>query len=218
VRALLLAFAAAAMPALAQPVQPRGGWDEWSLNLVVQGSKNYSFEGGASARNDGGAGIGLTLARNLNDYLAIGADLTYSDLDMRASVAAGEGNPRRGFDTEGNLETLALRLHATWYLLSGPAAPFLTAGAGVIFIDGEFASGPPASACWVYPFYGQVCGGSPPTTSLARLAWGGAAGVRLDLPYRQYLRVMVGGEWIEIPEARSTVGYVQLRADFGITF
>jgi hypothetical protein len=29
---------------------------------------------------------------------------------------------------------------------------------------------------------------------------------------------MVGGEWIEFSEATSSVGYVQVRADFGIAF
>lgn len=209
----LLALLAA--PALAQ----RGATDEWSLNLLAVGPKNYAFEGGASARNDGGAGIGLTLARNLNDYLAIGADVTLSDMDFRAGVAPAAGNALAGFDTEGNLETLALRLHATWYLLPGRVTPFVTGGAGVIFIDAEFASKPPADACWSYPFYGQVCGASPPSTSLARFAWGGGAGVRVDLPdYPGFVRVMLGGEWIDFREASSPVGYVQLRADFGLRF
>jgi len=215
VRVLALLLMVLAAPAFAQ----RGGTDEWSLNLLVQGSKRYAFEGGASARNDGGAGIGLTLARNLNDYLAIGADLTLSDMDFRASVAPAAGNALAGFDSDGNMETLALRLHATWYLLPGRITPFVTGGAGVIFIDAEFRSKPPADACWTYPFYGQVCGASPPSTSLARFAWGAGAGVRVDLPdYPGFVRVMLGGEWIDFREASSPVGYVQLRADFGVRF
>jgi len=42
--------------------QSRAATNEWSLNLFVVGAKNYVFESGASARNDGGGGIGLTLA------------------------------------------------------------------------------------------------------------------------------------------------------------
>ena len=212
---LVLLLGVLAAPAFAQ----RANTDEWSLNLLVQGSKSYAFEGGASARNDGGAGVGLTLARNLNDYLAIGADLTLSDMDFRASVAPAAGNAAAGFDSDGNLETLALRLHATWYLLPGRITPFVTGGAGVMFIDAEFGSKPPADACWTYPFYGQVCGATPPSTSLARFAWGGGAGVRVDLPdYPGFVRVMLGGEWIDFREASSPVGYVQLRADFGLRF
>ena len=43
--------------------QVRADTDEWSLNLFIVGSKHYAFEGGASARNDGGGGIGLTHER-----------------------------------------------------------------------------------------------------------------------------------------------------------
>ena len=65
-------FLLAAAPAFAQ---------EYSLNLMVVGPKRYAFEGGASARNDGGAGIGLSLVRNLNDHFAVGAEATLSQFE-----------------------------------------------------------------------------------------------------------------------------------------
>ena len=59
--------------ALAAPRwRSRAGTDEWSLNLFVTGPRDYAFEGGAAARNDGGAGVGLTVTHNLNDYFAVG--------------------------------------------------------------------------------------------------------------------------------------------------
>jgi hypothetical protein len=197
----------------------RGGTNEASLNLLVIGSKHYSFDGGASARNDGGGGIGVSLVRNLNNYFAIGVDATVSQWDYRASVAPGAGNAAAGFDTEGTMETGAIRLHATWNLLAHRLTPFMTAGAGAILLDTNIDSDPPASACWVYPFYGQVCGAAAPRGTLTRFTYGGGAGMRLDLPGKQgFLRAYLGGEWIEFSEARSAVGYVQLRADFGLRF
>lgn len=208
----------AALPA-ATLAEPRGGSNEWSLNLVLVGSKQYFFEGGASARNDGGAGIGLALTRNLNDYFAVGVEGTLAQFDFRARVAPGSGNAGAGFDSPGDLESAALRANATWNLLRGPLTPFVTAAAGVIFLDPNFTAAPPANACWVYPWYGEVCGAAAPRTTLARLSYGAGAGVRFDLPHRLgFVRAFAGGEWIELSEARSTVGYVQVRADFGVRF
>lgn len=193
--------------------------NEWSLNVFVVGSKNYQFEGGASARNDGGAGIGATLTRNLNDYFAVGADLSLSEFNYRARVAPGAGNAAAGFDTAGSMETAAARLHATWNLLARPVTPFLTAGVGVTFLDTNLESDPPAGGCWIYPWYGQVCSATAPSTTLARLSYGAAVGLRVELPQNQgFVRAMVGGEWVEFSEARSAVGWVQLRADFGLRF
>jgi hypothetical protein len=219
-RALLPALAlGVTTSSFGQAVEPRGGTTEWSVNLLVVGSKHYAFEGGATARNDGGAGIGLSLARNLNDYFAVGVDATVGEFDYRARVAPGAGNAGSGFDSSGNMETAALRFHATYYLLPRRLTPFVSAGAGVTFLDTNLASDPPANACWIYPWYGQVCSDKAPKTTLARLSYGAGAGLRLDLPGRQgLLRAFVSGEWIEFAEARSPVGFVQLRADFGLRF
>lgn len=199
--------------------QSRADTNEWSLDLFIVGSKHYVFEGGASARNDGGAGIGLTLTHNLNDYFAVGLDATRSEFDYRAGVAPGAGNAAAGFQSDGNMETAGLRFHATWNLLARPVTPFLTAGAGVVFLDTNLESEPPANACWIYPWHGEVCSDKAPTSTLARFAYGFGGGVRYDLPRDLgFIRAFVGGEWIHISEALSPVGYVQFRADFGLRF
>src|ERR1700741_260936 len=198
---LFLVFAVVSSGALAQ-VEARGATNEWSLHLLVIGSKHYEFEGGATARNDGGAGIGLSVARNLNNHFALGVEATLAELNYRASVAPGSGNAGAGFDTRGDMESAALRVHATWNLLARPLTPFLTAAAGVIILDTNLASDPPADACWAYPWYGEVCGPAAPRNTLFRLNYGAGAGLRLDLPRNQgFLRLYVSGEWIEIPAA-----------------
>jgi len=212
--AVVLALFAA--PAFAQL---RADTNEWSLDLFIVGSKHYVFEGGASARNDGGAGIGLTLTHNLNDHFAVGLDATLSEFDYRAGVAPGAGNAAAGFQSEGNMESAGLRFHATWNLLARPVTPFLTAGAGVVFLDTNLESEPPANACWIYPWYGEVCSDKAPKSTLARFTYGFGGGVRYDLPRDLgFIRAFVGGEWIQISEALSPVGYVQFRADFGLRF
>src|SRR5918995_1496888 len=132
-RVLLVLLCLAALPAFGQPI--RGDSSEAGLQLFVVGAKHYRFEGGASARNDGGVGMGVFVARNLNDYFSIGLEGQVAQWDYRASVAPGAGNAGAGFDTTGSMETAAVRLNATWNLLSRPWTPFLTAGAGAIFLD-----------------------------------------------------------------------------------
>ena len=205
------------LPATAQI---RGPSNEWSLNLHVMSSERYAFEGGASARNDGGAGFAGSLVHNLNDYFSLGGEVTLGEFDHRASVMPAPGNAAGSFDTRGRMELVTLRAVATWYLLARPITPFLTAGAGATFLDTNFVGEAPSSGCWIYPWYGQVCGAKPPDTTLARFSYGASLGARWDLAASQgFLRAQIGGEWIQLSEASSgRVGYVQVRADFGIRF
>lgn len=206
---LLLALSA---PAWAQT---RAGTDEWSLGFFAIGPRHYAFEGGATVRNDGGAGIALTVTHNLNDYFAFGLDASLSEFNYRATVSGSAGS----FETDGDMETGALRAHLTWNLLARPLTPFLTASAGVMFLDTNLNSDPPANACWVYPWYGEVCSDKAPKTALTRLTYAVGAGLRYELPRKQgFVRALVGAEWIDFREALSPVGYVLLRADFGIGF
>jgi hypothetical protein len=205
--------------ALAQ-VAPRGGSSEWGMHLHgIVGSTRYTFEGGAAAQNDGGAGIGIWVARNLNNHFAVGLEATLAEFNYRASVAPGSGNAGSGFDTRGDMESGTLRANFTWNLLSRPLTPFLSAAAGIIYLDPDLSGDPPANACWVYPWYGQVCGDKVPRNALTRLSYGAGGGLRYDLPRQEgFVRAYVGGEWIEFSEALSTVGYLTIRADFGLRF
>ncbi|HVJ22563.1 MAG TPA: outer membrane beta-barrel protein [Burkholderiales bacterium] len=206
-----------ALPAFGQPI--RGDSGEAGLQLFVVGAKKYGFEGGASARNDGGVGMGIFISRNLNDYFSIGLEGQAAAWDYRASVAPGASNAGAGYDTTGSMETAALRVNATWNLLSRRWTPFVTAGAGAIFLDTNLDSAPPANACWIYPWYGQVCGGEAPRGTLTRFTYTAGLGLRTDFHREQgFVRAYFGGEWIALSEATSSVGYVQARLDFGLQF
>ncbi len=134
-------------------------------------------------------------------------------------MAPGPGNGAASFATDGEMETAALRAHATWNLLARPVTPFLTANAGFIILDTNFGDDAPANACWIYPWYGEVCSDKAPKNNLTRFTYGLGAGLRFDLPRDQgFIRALVGGEWIAFSEALSAVGYVQFRADFGLRF
>ena len=84
---LLLGMLAA--PAFAQ----RAGTDEWSLNLLVQGSKSYAFEGGASARNDGGAGANTDWVLELSYTPLDHVDFYVRNGDVVKHVRTGDQEP-----------------------------------------------------------------------------------------------------------------------------
>lgn len=211
-RWLVLALVSCAAPALAQS-------NEWSLNLFIIGPKDYSFEGGATARNEGGAGFGVSVAHNLNDYLSFGVEAALSEFEYRAGVAPGTANAGARFQTEGQMETLSLRAQVTWNLLARPITPFFTANAGAIVLDTNLDATPPANACWIYPWYGEVCGDKTPETTLTRFTYGVGAGLRYNLPRDQgFIRAFVAAEWIDMREALSPVGYVVFRTDWGLRF
>jgi len=210
---LLWLLMVSSAPALAQS---RGGTDEWSMNLFVIGPRDYAFEGGATARNEGGAGVSFTVTHNLNDYFAFGLEGSLSMFNYRATVVSSTAG---SYETDGRMESGALKAHITWNLLARRFTPFLSANAGVMVLDTDIAGDPPANACWSYPWYGVVCSDKTPTTPLTRLTYGIGTGVRYELPRKQgYLRALLGAEWIDFREALSPVGYVTLRADFGLSF
>ena len=89
----------------------------------------------------------------------------------------------------------------------------------MIFLDTDLAGAPPANACWIYPWYGEVCSDKAPTTTLARLTYGTARACATSCRAKQgFSARSSGAEWIDFREALSPVGYLVLRADFGISF
>lgn len=198
---------------------PRSGQREWSLQPHILGSRDYLFAGGAAARLDGGLGIGIGMAKNLNDYFAVGVDLSLSALDYRATVVPGSGNAGASFDSSGLLERATLRFSGTWYLLSSRTTPFLTGGLGATYLDPDLEAAPPASACWNYPWWGQFCGPQAPQHGLTRFSYALGAGLRHDLPReRGFWRALVSGEWIDWPGPPERLGNIEFRVDFGLKY
>lgn len=214
---LLLVLLAAALDAAAQEPARRAGRSEWSLSPYVVGSNSYDFDGGATARNDGGAGIALAYARNLNDYFAVGMEVALASFDYRATIAPAAGNANPPVDSIGTMDLGSLRITGTWNLLARSVTPFITGNLGVTYVDTNIASGPPVSACWVYPYWGTICGAAVPTHTMTRFSYGAGIGLRVDLPREQgFVRGQVAGEWIDFSGGR--VGYPTFRADFGLKF
>jgi hypothetical protein len=197
--------------------EPRGGRDEWDLGFFATGSRHYAFEGGASARNHGGIGYGMTWSHNLNNHFRVGIEGTLSEFNYRATVAPGAGNSAAAFERDGSMTTAGLRARATWNLLAQPVTPFLTATAGLTFIETDLGANPPANACWVYPWYGEVCSDKTPNNPFYRFTYGIGSGLLLEWP-TGFFRATLGAEWIDFKEALSPVGYVTVRADVGLRF
>ncbi|HZM33914.1 MAG TPA: hypothetical protein VFC18_05405 [Burkholderiales bacterium] len=190
---------------------------EYSLQPFVLDADTYEFEGGAQARIDGGFGIGLGFNWHLNDYLALGVDLSLSETDYRARVTGPGGALAR--DTAGSLERGTVRLHGTWHLLARRTTPLVTAGLGFTYLDPEFDDAPAAGGCFNYPFWGEFCGSGPPTQGITRLTYALGAGLRHDfLDNSGFVRFVLSGEWIDWNGTPERLEALEFRVDFGARY
>jgi opacity protein-like surface antigen len=206
------------LQAFTLPAQPysRAGVREYSLQPFVLDADTYEFEEGAQAKVDAGIGIGLGFNWHLNAALALGVDFSLSETDYRARVTRPGGALAR--DTTGSLERGTVRLHGTWHLLSGRTTPLINAGFGFTYLDPELDDAPAAGGCLNYPFWGRVCGPEP-THGMTRFTYALGAGLRHDLPGNYgFLRLMVGGEWVDWDGAPERLEALEFRVDFGARY
>lgn len=205
--------------ALAQTHFSRAGLREYSLQPLLLGSRTYDFAEGASAKVDGGFGVGLGFAWHLNDYFAWGVDISVAEVDYRARITPAGGNTASGDDMSGSMERGTVRLHGTWHLLSGRTTPLITAGVGFTHLDPDIEAAPAGGRCWNYPWWGRFCGAEPPTHGMTRLSYALGAGIRHDLPAnRGFVRFVVSGEWLDWTGTPERLGALEFRADFGAPF
>jgi opacity protein-like surface antigen len=197
----------------------RAGLREYSLQPLLLDSRTYDFAAGASARIDGGFGVGLGFAWHLNSRLAWGVDISLADVDYRARITPAGGNTGSAQDMSGSMERGTLRVHGTWHLLSGRTTPLVTAGLGFTHLDPDLEAAPSGGRCWDYPWWGRFCGAEPPTHGMTRLSYALGAGVRHDLAAnRGFVRFMASGEWIDWTGSPERLGNLEFRADFGAPF
>src|SRR5512134_2663958 len=104
---LIAAFAAAAQ-AFAQPSSRAGAWELY-IGPVFTDGKDYSFEGGSTAKTDTGVGLNIGFAKNLDRRLALGVDFVWSEQDYRATVQPGVGNINTASQINGTLESYTVR-------------------------------------------------------------------------------------------------------------
>ena len=195
----------------------RGDRWEFYLSPVWTASKDYSFEGGSTAKTDTGFGWTLGFAKNLNPQLALGFELGWGQADYRATVAGGTGNLGNAVNVNSEIETWTTRFFGTYYLFPGRFAPFVSGGLGWTYIDTNIPSGPPQGICWYYPWYGQVCETYVPTQTTTKFSYNAALGLRYDFS-PGFVRGLVNAQYVDFGGSYGSTYWTQYRIDFGVKF
>src|SRR5687768_2770244 len=89
----IVLFAVLLACASVQAQSRRPGSSEIYIGPVFTDGKNYSFEGGSTARTDTGYGLNFGYAYNFNQNWSLGFDIAWSEQDYRSTVQPGVGNP-----------------------------------------------------------------------------------------------------------------------------
>ena len=120
---------------------------EFSLQLPDVQGKNYSFEGGSSARTSNTLGFGVGFAYNLSNHLNLGMDFNWYSMDFDATIQPGAGSGQAAFTTRGTADVSSVMFNATYHFLSGPVTPYVLGGIGGTFVDSNIQTGPAVPVC-----------------------------------------------------------------------
>ena len=211
---VLLALVACSLPAAAQQSR-RAGTNEFYISPIFTNSKNWSFEGGTTARTDTGYGLGIGFARNFSPHLNAGVELAWSEVYYRTNMNAVGGGA--SINSSGTIDTGTLRFTGTWNVLATELTPFLTAGAGWTHIYTDIPVGPPQNSCFYYPWWGPVCTSYIPTQNTTKFSYNLGGGVRWDIgPY--LVRALVNAQYADIGGHEGSGYFTQYRLDFGMRF
>ena len=188
---------------------------EFSLQLPDVQGKNYSFEGGSSARTSNTLGFGVGFAYNLSNHLNLGMDFNWYSMDFDATIQPGVGTGQAAFTTRGTADVSSVMFNATYHFLSGPVTPYVAAGIGGTYVDSNIQTGPAVPVCWYYPWYGYYCGTAVPTASNNFFSYAGGAGLRWDVSRQMFLRAGATRQWLDASGNSSSDGTTAWRLDIG---
>lgn len=198
--------------------QGRAGKSEFYVFPVWTASKDYSFDGGSTARSDTGFGLGLGFAKNLSSQASVGVELNWSEADYRATVAPGPANPNNSVGIAGTIETYTVRFTGTYHFSPNRFTPFVTGGLGWTYVDTNIPTGLPQGVCWWYPWYGQVCTSTVPTASTTKFSYNAGAGLRYDTTGGGFVRGLVNAQYVDFGGSYGSTYWTQYRLDFGVRF
>lgn len=213
---VLIAAVLAAAQAGAQPSSRAGAW-EFYIGPEWTDGKNYSFDGGTTAKTDTGFGLNIGFAKNFDRRWAAGVDIVWAEQDYRATVQPGVGNPNTARQINGTIDWRTVRFYGTFHFLETDFTPFVTAGLGWTYIDTNIPAGLPENICWSYPWYGTYCSTYVPTETTTEFSYNFGAGLRLDYG-RGVFRFLVNSQWVDFGGSYGGSNVIQYRLDIGTKF
>jgi opacity protein-like surface antigen len=188
---------------------------EFTLQLPYVEGKEYSFEGGSSARTQNTLGFGVGFAYNLSNHLNLGMDFSWFSMDYDATIQPVAGSGQAALTARGSADVSSVMFNATYHFLSGPVTPYVAAGIGSTYVDTNIQTGPAVPVCWYYPWYGYYCGTAVPTASNNFFSYVGGAGLRWDVSRQMFLRAGATRQWLDASGNSSSDGTTAWRIDIG---
>ena len=213
---ILLVALALAAPALAQS-SSRNRKNEFYAGPVFTDGKDYSFEGGSTAKTDTGYGLTLGWAHNFNPHMLAGIEFDWNEQDYRATVQPGPGNNLGPRQISGTVEWRTIRFLGTYHFSEKAFTPYVTGGLGWTWVDTNIPSGLPENICWAYPWYGTYCSTYVPTHNTTKFSYNAGVGLRYDYG-RAVFRAQVHAQWVDFGGSYGSDYVPQYRIDFGTKF
>jgi outer membrane protein W len=216
--ALLLAAAWAIMPDPAEAqafttVRPGGRGGTWDFYLPITYAESAIIEGqgGSSVDVNADWGFGFGFGYNFNDHFHLNGLMTWNSRSYDAIVVTDSGATQR---YSNYLDSSTISLNGIFYLLSGDFTPFVSAGAGITYVDTNIQDGPATGTCWYDPWWGYVCSSYVPTKTENDMSYNAGVGVRLDVNRQFGLQASYNKTWIDISKASGTPDFDTWRLDF----
>jgi len=196
-------------------------WD-FSVAGIYQQEGSAGGQGGSSFDVDSAFGLGINVGYHLTDHFNISADFEFLRPDYKANIV------EEPFPPDGSLPTVDTirhemqqfngRLKATYYFTDGPFVPYIEAGVGWTWLDSNIASGPPQGYCWWHPWYGYICDSFVETFDETELSYGGAVGLRYELPNSSFIKASYNLWELDTDSERTAPQLESFRIEYGWRF
>ena len=99
-----------------------------------------------------------------------------------------------------------------------PLVPYVDFGYGWTNVDSNVVEGDPIVGCWWDPWWGYVCQDFYRTFSSTETSWGGAVGLRYDLPMEGFLKLSWNRWELDSGGNSSDLTLESFRLEYGWTF
>ena len=167
-------------------------------------------------------GFGFNVGYHITDHLNVSADFEFLRPDYTAVVVTEanppDGSPPQTETINHRLNQFNGRLKGTYYFTDGPFVPYVEAGFGWTYVDSNVASGPPTGFCWWHPWWGYICESFVDTFSSTETTYGGALGVRYEMPGNSFIKASYNYWVLVTGSQRADPTLESIRVEYGWRF
>jgi opacity protein-like surface antigen len=156
-------------------------------------------------------GWGFSLGYNFDEHLSLGIEITANNSDYSVVFEDKNGDIKR-FDHNADFYSTTFNLR--YHFLEGPVQPFIMAGLGWTSVDSNISTG--KGYCVPDYYWGWYC--YQTSYSETGMSYSTAAGVRVELPNRLFLRASYGMQWLNEDIGDDSTNFDVGLLELGIVF